>query len=91
MPQKEFSETEIVDIKVRLPRYKRDKLKLLSVIEKSSMNSVILQAIDTIITENEAIKKLESKKDIDLEGMFTEGDPIPKEAIDEVIKEWEKE
>jgi len=91
MPQKEFSETEIVDIKVRLPRYKRDKLKLLSVIEKSSMNSVILQAIDTIITKNEAIKKLESKKDIDLEGMFTEGDPIPKEAIDEVIKEWEKE
>jgi excisionase family DNA binding protein len=32
-----------------------------------------------------------SESEFSLEGMFTEGEPIPKEAIDEVIKEWERE
>ncbi len=29
-----------------------------------------------------------SEEEFSLEGMFTEGDPIPKEAIDEVIKRY---
>jgi len=60
--QKVLSELEIVDIRVTLPRFKRDKLKLLSAIEKSSMNSLILQAIDTMITDSEALKRLDNKQ-----------------------------
>ena len=36
-------------------------------------------------------KRKLSESEFSLEGMFTEGDPIPKEAIDEVTKEWERE
>jgi len=32
-----------------------------------------------------------SESEFSLEGMFTEGEPIPKEAIDKVIREWERE
>ena len=35
-------------------------------------------------------KKL-SESEFSLEGMFKDGEPIPKEAIDEVIAEWERE
>ena len=56
--QKELPEMQIVDIRVTLPRFKRDKLKLLSVIEKSSMNSLLERAIDNMIADSEALKKL---------------------------------
>jgi hypothetical protein len=32
-----------------------------------------------------------SEEEFSLEGMFTKGEPIPKEAIDEVIMEWQRE
>ena len=46
--------------------------------------------IDTYMKKNKTKKKL-SESEFSLEGMFTEGEPIPKEAVDEVIAEWERE
>lgn len=59
MKQTEFPGMEIVDIRLKVPRYKRDKLKLLSVIEKTSMNALLENCIDKLIAENDKIKLLE--------------------------------
>ena len=56
--QTELSEIKIVDVRLKIPRFKRDKLKLLSVIEKSYMNSLLEKAIDNMIADSEALKKL---------------------------------
>lgn len=58
MKQKELPAMEIVDVRLKIPRFKRDNLKLLSVIEKSSMNSLLEKAIDKMIAESETLKKL---------------------------------
>ena len=76
-------------LRVRLTPEKRKKLAILAALENSTMTGLVNRCIDKLIENSEAIKQLES--DFSLEGMFTEGDPIPKEAIDEVIREWERE
>jgi hypothetical protein len=60
--QTELPEMEIVDVRLKIPRFKRDKLKLLSVLEKASMNSILELAIDNMITQSEALKRLDNKQ-----------------------------
>lgn len=84
-----MSEKNVYFLRVRLTPEKRRKLSVLAALENSTMTGIVNNCIDRLIQDNDAMKKLES--DFNLEGMFTEGDPIPKEAIDEVIREWEKE
>jgi len=93
--QTELQDMDIVDVRLKIPRYKRDKLKLLSVIEKSSMNCLLEKAIDDMITDSEVLKTLtlndgEKKKRISLMGIAKGGQPITKEEIDEVIQEWNR-
>ena len=56
--QTKLPEMEIVDVRLKIPRFKRDKLKLLSVMEKTSMNSILEDYIDQLIRENEKLKIL---------------------------------
>jgi hypothetical protein len=49
------------------------------------------ESIDEILKMLEHTQDKLAESEFSLEGMFTEGEPIPKEAIDEVIKEWERE
>ena len=86
-----MSEKNVYYLRVRLTPEKRRKLAVLAALENSNMTGIVNKCIDKLIQDSEAMKKLESKRDFDLEGMFTKGDPIPDEAIEEVIREWEKE
>jgi hypothetical protein len=95
MGQQELPEMKLVDVRLKLPLYKREALKLLSVIERKSINQLLEEHIDKLIGDStDQLKELREqpkKERFSIQGMAKGGEPISKEAIDEVIKEWEKE
>jgi len=97
MGQQELPEMKLVDVRLKLPLYKREALKLLSVIERKSINQLLEEHIDKLIGDSTGqLKELRSlekpkKERVSLMGIAKGGQPITKEDIDEVIQEWEKE
>ncbi len=87
--QREIPEFERVDVRLKIPKFKRDKLNILSAIKKTTMNNLVESLIDEAISNNEELKKLESndnekKERVSLMGIAKGGQPITKEDIDEV-------
>ena len=54
---------ELVDLKVRLERDKREKLAILSKIHRKSMNQFVYELIDNAITNSQELKVLEQVKE----------------------------
>jgi len=96
MDQQELPEMKLVDVRLKLPLYKREALKLLSVIESKTINQLLEEHIDKLIEDSTyKLKELRSLKKpekdrISLMGIAKGGKPITKEDIDEVIQEWNK-
>lgn len=96
MSQQELPEMKLVDVRLKLPLYKREALKLLSVIERKSINQLLEEHIDKLIGDStDRLKELRSlerpkKERFSLIGRAKGGEPIPKEAIDEAIKEFNR-
>ncbi|MBM3211529.1 hypothetical protein FJZ33_04860 [Candidatus Poribacteria bacterium] len=90
--QREISDFERVDVRLKIPKYKRDKLNILSAIQKTTMNNLLESLIDEAISNSEEMKKLESsgKKRYSLKGL-TSGSTFTDEDIDEARKAWEKQ
>jgi hypothetical protein len=92
--QREIPEMERVDVRLKIPKYKRDKLNILSAIQKTTMNSLLESLIDEAISNSEEMKKLESsgneKKRYSLRGL-TSGSTFTDADIDEARKAWEKQ
>lgn len=52
---------EMVDLKVRLERDKRDKLAILSRIHRRSMNQFVYDLIDRALSDSQELKLLEQQ------------------------------
>lgn len=92
--KREIPESERVDVRIKIPKYKRDKLNILSAIQKTTMNNLLESLIDDAILNSAEMKKLESndieKKRYSLRGL-TSGSTFTDADIDEARKEWEKQ
>ena len=60
--QREISELERVDVRLKIPKYKRDKLNILAAVEKTSVNNLLENLIDKALSESREIKALEQVK-----------------------------
>lgn len=49
------------------------------------------QFVERSLVEIDKKSPIQKQGRFSIQGMFKGGEPIPKEAIDEVIKEWERE
>ncbi len=94
MSQQELPEMKLVDVRLKLPLYKREALKLLSVIERKSINQLLEDHIDKLIGDSaDRLKELREqpkKERFSLRGRAKGGEPIPEEDIDEAIREINK-
>ncbi len=53
---------ELVDLKIRLERDKREKLAILSRIHRKSMQELVYELIDKTISDSQELKLLEQAK-----------------------------
>ena len=91
--QRDIAESEIVNVILKIPKYKRDKLNILSEIQKTTVNNLVESLIDEAISNSVEIRNPESnyseKKRYSLRGL-TSGSTFTDTDIDEARKEWEK-
>jgi len=91
--QRDIAESEIVNVILKIPKYKRDKLNILSEIQKTTINNLVESLIDEAISNSVEMKNPDSnhaeKKRYSLRGL-TSGSTFTDTDIDEARKEWEK-
>jgi len=91
MPQIESEEIKLVDVRLKIPKTYRDKLNQLSAIRLKTVNQFLSDMIKQEIDAAWELKALEQQRErFSLRGKAKGGEPIPKEAIDDAIREFNK-
>jgi len=60
--QKTIPGFERVDVRLKIPKYKRDKLNILAAVEKTSVNNLLETLIDKALSESQELRALEQVK-----------------------------